>query len=76
MDRARNMPEQYAHRHNCDDTFDSICRLCSLTVARAYRESDLLQLEFRHVCQPAERRRTTRVVHQVYDPAHGLSEAR
>jgi hypothetical protein len=76
MERARNMPEQYAHHRNYDETFDSICKLCSLTVARAYRETDLLQLELRHVCQPVERRRTTRVVHQVYDPAHGLSEAR
>jgi len=66
---------QYAHRHNYDETFDSICQRCFLTVARAYREADLHQLELRHVCQSVERRRTTRVVHQVYDPASGLPEA-
>jgi hypothetical protein len=69
MERVAKVPDQYAHRRNHDETFDSICKLCSLTVARAYREADLFQLEFRHVCQPVERRRTTRVVHQVYDPA-------
>lgn len=76
MDPAARVPSQYAHRRNHDQTLDSICKLCSLTVARAYREIDLVQLELRHVCQPMERRRTTRVVHQVYDPAAGLPEAR
>ncbi|MGA8876414.1 MAG: hypothetical protein WCC25_07785 [Candidatus Korobacteraceae bacterium] len=75
MERQVKVPGQYAHRRNEDETFDSICKLCFLTVARAYRETDLFQLELRHVCQPVERRRTTRVVHQVYDPAAGTSEA-
>ncbi|HKD84179.1 MAG TPA: hypothetical protein VKB58_05480 [Terriglobales bacterium] len=75
MDRVSRGSGQYAHRRNSDETFDSICKECYLTVARAYRESDLLHLEFRHVCQPVERRRTTRIVHQVYDPAAGLPEA-
>jgi len=69
MQQRAQVPGHYAHRHNHDDTFDSICTLCCLTVARAYREADLFQLELRHVCQPVERRRTTRIVHQVYDPA-------
>ena len=60
---------QYAHRLNHDGTLDSVCKLCYLTVARAFREIDLAQLEMRHVCQPVERRRATRVVHQVFDPA-------
>ena len=75
MERVGKAPGQYAHRRNDDETFDSICKLCSLTVARAYREIDLFQLELRHVCQPVERRRTTRVVHHVYDPSAGLPEA-
>lgn len=75
MDRVVKVPDQYAHRRNDDETVDSICKLCYLTVARAYRETDLCQLELRHVCQPMERRRTTRVVHQVYDPTAGLPEA-
>jgi hypothetical protein len=37
-------------------------------VARAYRESDLFPLELRHVCQSAERRRSIRVVHQIFNP--------
>jgi hypothetical protein len=73
MDRVSR--GQYAHRRNSDETFDSICKQCDLTVARAYRETDLFHLELRHVCQPVERRRTTRIVHQVYDPAAGLPEA-
>lgn len=73
MDRASR--GQYAHRRNSDDTFDSICKQCYLTVARAYRETDLFHLELRHVCQPVERRRTTRIVHQIYDPTVGLPEA-
>lgn len=75
MERLIKVPGQYAHCRNCDETLDSICKLCSLRVARAYRETDLFQLELRHVCQPVERRRTTRIVHQVYDPATGLPEA-
>ncbi len=75
MERLVKVPGQYAHRRNHDETFDSICKLCSLTVARAYRETNLSQLELRHVCQPVERRRSTRVVHQVYDPVAGVSEA-
>lgn len=59
---------QYAHRRNFDGTLDSICKLCYLTVARAYREVDLLQLEIRHICQPVERRRATRIAHRVFDP--------
>jgi hypothetical protein len=37
-------------------------------VARAYRESDLFPLELRHVCQSVERRRSIRVVHQIFNP--------
>jgi hypothetical protein len=60
---------QYAHRPNYDGTVDSICKSCYLTVARAYREADLAHLELRHLCQPVERRRATRVAHRVFDPA-------
>jgi len=66
---------QYAHRLNHDGTLDSVCKLCYLTVARAFREIDLAQLEMRHVCQPVERRRATRVVHQVFDPSKRQSGA-
>ena len=59
--------EHYAHRRNYDGTLDSICKLCYLTVARAYREMDLTHLEVRHVCQPMERRRATRIAHRVFD---------
>jgi hypothetical protein len=61
--------DHYAHRRNYDGTLDSICKLCYLTVARAYRELDLNQLELRHVCQPMERRRATRIAHRVFDCA-------
>ena len=58
----------YAHRRNYDGTLDSVCKLCYLTVARAYRETDLSHLEVRHICQPVERRRSTRIAHRVFDP--------
>jgi hypothetical protein len=67
---------QYAHRPNQDGTLDSICKLCYLTVARAYRAMDLAQLEVRHICQPMERRRSTRVVHRVFDPAGSLNSSK
>jgi hypothetical protein len=57
----------YAHRPNYDGTLDSVCKLCYLTVARAYRETDLIHLEVRHICQPVERRRSTRIAHRVFD---------
>jgi hypothetical protein len=65
------IPDHYAHRRNYDGTLDSICKLCYLTVARAYRELDLTHLELRHVCQPIERRRATRIAHRVFDCAAG-----
>jgi hypothetical protein len=71
MELGPTTSSRYAHRRNYDDTVDSICKLCFLTVARAYREADLFQLELRHVCQPVERRRETRVVHQIFDVATG-----
>jgi hypothetical protein len=63
------IPDHYAHRRNHDGTLDSICKLCYLTVARAYRELDLTHLELRHVCQPVERRRSTRIAHRIFDCA-------
>jgi hypothetical protein len=67
---------QYAHRSNYDGTLDSICKLCYLTVARAYRESDLSHLELRHVCQPVERRRATRIAHRIFDPGPEQRQAK
>jgi len=62
------VPEQYAHQLSICGTVDSTCRLCGLTVGRALREVTLLQLELRHVCQPVERRRATRIAYQVFNP--------
>ncbi len=59
---------QYAHQRNHGETVDSVCRLCQLTVGRAYREADLFKLELRHVCQPIERRQATRIAYQVFNP--------
>lgn len=62
------VPRWFAHCHNEGGTIDSICGRCRLMVARAYRESDLFPLELRHVCQSTERRRSIRVVHQIFNP--------
>jgi len=69
MESTHPTASQYAHRPNYDGTVDSICKLCFLTVARAYREVDLIQLEIRHICQPVERRKATRIAHRIFDPA-------
>jgi hypothetical protein len=45
-------PEQFPHRHNADNSYDSTCRECLVTVATAAREIDLREFEARHVCDP------------------------
>lgn len=67
-----SLNEQFAHLRNHCGTVDSSCRLCGLTVGRALREATLFQLELRHVCQPAERRQTTRIAYQILNPAVAL----
>jgi len=67
MDTDFHPNSHYAHRRNYDGTLDSVCKSCFLTVARAYRETDLTHLELRHICQPVERRRSTRIAHRVFD---------
>ena len=40
----------FLHRHNQDNTWDSICRNCYLTVATADDEEDLTTPEHDHDC--------------------------
>jgi hypothetical protein len=40
----------FAHRHNDDHTWDSICMSCFLTVATAANEEDLATSENDHDC--------------------------
>jgi hypothetical protein len=56
----------FVHRKNDDCTIDSICKSCSLVVARVLEERDLEQMELRHVCQPIERRKHVRTVHRTH----------
>jgi len=65
---SADVPDQFAHERNICGTIDSTCRLCGLTVGRAVREATLFHLELRHVCQPVERRRATRVAYQIFNP--------
>jgi hypothetical protein len=50
------MPNKYffaaafAHRHNLDGTWDSICTKCFLTIATERSEDRLLMNEHRHDC--------------------------
>jgi hypothetical protein len=37
--------EKFPHRHNADDSYDSICRECLLTIATTAREADLREFE-------------------------------
>ena len=40
----------FAHRHNSDDTWDSICPKCFYTIAMEATEEGLLTHERRHDC--------------------------
>jgi hypothetical protein len=42
----------FPHRCNPDKTYDSICRVCYLTVASSHAESDLTEPENLHACDP------------------------
>ena len=66
MEHTQIRPIVFAHSANSDATIDSICRNCSLVVARAFKEGDLEHLELRHVCQPFERRKDLRPVHRIF----------
>jgi hypothetical protein len=41
----------YPHRHNYDGSFDSICRICFVTVARSWDETSLERYEENHYCE-------------------------
>jgi hypothetical protein len=43
----------FAHRHNPDGSWDTICSLCVITVAHEKIESDLIPHELTHTCDPA-----------------------
>jgi hypothetical protein len=45
-------PQKFPHRRNADGTYDSICNRCFATVASGAVETDLIQFEVRHVCEP------------------------
>ena len=50
-------PERrFPHRVNRDETVDSICPFCFVTIGTASVEADLAQMEAAHVCEPARRR--------------------
>lgn len=42
---------RFPHRHNKDDSYDSICISCYATVASVQNEADLAQFEQDHVCE-------------------------
>jgi hypothetical protein len=50
----------FAHRHNFDGTWDSICTKCFLTVASEWAEDGLLMHERHHNCDSLMKARHTR----------------
>jgi hypothetical protein len=44
----------YPHRHNSNDSWDSICPICFRTVAREKTEGALLTTEKTHECDALE----------------------
>jgi hypothetical protein len=47
----------FAHRHNLDGTWDSICTRCFLTIATEWAEDGLSMHEQRHDCDSLMRAR-------------------
>ena len=48
-----NKPTLYSHRRNQDGSYDSICPVCSATIARSMAEVELTEYETSHVCDSA-----------------------
>jgi hypothetical protein len=46
-------PTHFAHRHDRDGLYHSICPVCFATVARSRPEAELAELEQAHVCARA-----------------------
>jgi hypothetical protein len=46
-------PTQFAHRHDRDGLYHSICPVCFATVARSLPEAEMAELEEAHVCARA-----------------------
>lgn len=47
----------FVHRKNDDSTFDSFCRSCFVTVAKARLEAELEGKERDHICNPWDLKR-------------------
>jgi len=43
---------RFPHRHNKDGSHDAVCTACLVTVAKRWDESELLEFELSHVCDP------------------------
>jgi hypothetical protein len=50
MDNTHAARAAFSHRHNADETFDSICHKCFHTVATEKNETALKQHELLHQC--------------------------
>jgi len=59
--RNRTRPRCSRRRYH-DGTIDSVCTECGLVIARAWRASDLVVADEKHICQPVERRHKVRFV--------------
>jgi hypothetical protein len=62
----------FAHRHNLDGTWDSICTKCFLTVASEWAEDGLLTHEQRHNCDSLMKARHIR--NTFPDPLRGAGK--
>ena len=50
--RMKDNSTEYPHRLNAEGSYDSICRRCFRTVARAETEAELRAYEAKHICDP------------------------
>jgi hypothetical protein len=48
-----NVPTiDFPHRQNLDGEYESICKTCFATVAKAQNETELVAYERAHICDP------------------------
>jgi hypothetical protein len=55
--RGTMLSQGFSHRHNVDETHDSICMACFVTIATVGSETELVRYELLHICNPVNRYR-------------------
>jgi hypothetical protein len=62
----------FVHRINADETIDSFCRKCLITVASSQWEAELERAEGRHECDPVQLEYVRGILGAPQNKAHSL----